>query len=61
MEVSETCFRCGKPAIGHTSVLTGTKDGFPLREMEVNVGEDCYTVLKQKAKTRSLLSDHPAK
>lgn len=56
-ELSVPCFRCGKSSVGRTSILTGTKDGIPLRETEVDVCERCYVLLKQKVKTRSRLSD----
>ncbi len=55
--ITDLRFRCGRPAIGKTAILMGTKDGVPLREEEVKVCEDCYAVPKQKVKTRTIFSD----
>lgn len=56
-EETVLCFRCGKPAVGRTSIGVGTKDRVVLREEDVAVCEDCYAVLKEKVRTRSRLSD----
>jgi len=59
VEMSVDCFRCGAPAIGTTWFMTGTKEGVPLKLQLVNVCGQCYETLKEKAATRSRLSDPP--
>ncbi len=53
------CFKCGGVAVGATWFMTGTKEGVPCKVQLVNVCEQCYDVLKEKAATRSRLSDPP--
>lgn len=56
-EAAAACFRCGRPAVGLTSFLVGTKEGVPVEERDVAVCEDCYAVLKEKVRTRSRVND----
>ncbi len=43
--------------MGLTSFLVGTKEGVPVVERDVAVCEDCYVLLKVKARSRSRLRD----
>jgi len=57
LEMTTPCFRCGNPSIGTTWFTTGTQEGVALKVQLVDVCGECYKVLKEKAATRSRLSD----
>lgn len=56
-ELDPPCYRCGKPSVGWTSILAGTKEGALVSELDIHVCEECYTWFKERARTHKRIDE----